>query len=172
VKLIAKILCFSGILFAQQATYWAGAVPSFWGPTTAGWQVALFLEKPSYLKTEPLEVAIAVRNASSKSMRFAFQRSPWLIADFIVTRVSDEQKMQLRPVANSVDKVKRMSGGWRMVDLPPSGISRPGPVNLQELFALSPGTYTVAAKYKVPSAETAEFVLVPSNEVTIVILNQ
>lgn len=171
-RMVATLLCFSGILFAQQVGYWAEAMPSFWGPTTAGWQVALSSEKRSYLKTEPVEVAIAVRNASSKTMKFVFERSPWMRADFVVTRASDGQMIQLRPAANSLERAKRMAGGPRMIELTPSGIGRPGSVNLQELFALAPGIYTVMAKYKVPSVETGEFVLAPSNEVTIVILNQ
>jgi hypothetical protein len=59
-----------------------------------------------------------------------------------------------------------------LVDAQPGELVHPGLVNLQDLFDLSPGTYTITAACKLTDKDTGRSVAVPSNRITISIVQR
>jgi hypothetical protein len=147
-------------------------VPSFYGPLTAGWQLALFSEKPSFFAGEPAFVMLVAQNTTSKRLKIGIHTSPWQKAAFVIKRLGDANALQLRSAASEFERLGRMAGGTALVEAEPLQLVRPGLVNLQDLFDLTPGTYTVTAACKLTDKDTGKSIPVPSNQITISIVQR
>jgi hypothetical protein len=169
---LAGMICVFAVAFAQQPRAWHDTVPGFYGPHTAGWQLALFSEKPSFFTGEPAWVMLVAQNTTPKRLKIGLQKSQWLKAEFVIKRLGEPDALKLRPPANEFERLGRMAGGTMLVEAEPLQLVRPGLVNLQALFDLSPGTYTVTAACKLTHSETGKSIAVPSNQITISIVQR
>jgi hypothetical protein len=168
----AAIMCFFMTSFAQQPKDWHDALPSFYGPLTAGWQLALFSEKQSFFSDERALVMLVAKNSSSRRLKIGLQKSQWRIAEFVVKRLGDPNPLTLRPPADEFERLRREAGGTMLVQAEPGGLARPGMVNLRALFDLSPGSYTVTASCKLTDKDTDKSIAVPSNQITISVVQR
>jgi len=106
---LVGIICFATV-FGQQSKVWHEAIPSFYGPLTFGWQLALFTEKPSFFTGEPALVMLVAENTTSKRLRVGLQKSEWLKATFVIKRLGDPSALKLRPPVNEFERLRRVSG--------------------------------------------------------------
>jgi hypothetical protein len=172
VRSLATLLFVLTMAFAQQPRSWIDATPSFYGPPTGGWQLALFSEKQSFFSGEPARIMLYARNGSARRLRVAVPRSPWFKGEFEIKRLSDGQVVQPRPSADEFDLLRRGAGGSQYFQVEPGHLVAPGLVNLQQIFDLKPGAYTVAATCDLPAQDAATMVKVPSNQITISIVQR
>jgi hypothetical protein len=113
---------------------------------------------------------LVAQNTASRRLKIGLQKSQWQIAEFVIRRLGDTNPLKLRPPADEFERLKRGAGGTMLVQAEPGAWVRPGLVNLQALFDLSPGTYTVTATCKLPDKDTGKSIAVPSNQITISIV--
>jgi hypothetical protein len=86
--------------------------------------------------------------------------------------MGEPNALNLRPVTNELERLRRGVGGIILIEAQPLQLVRPGQVNLQELFDLGSGTYTVIAACKLTDKDTGNSVAVPSNQITISIVQR
>ncbi len=167
VKLPVLLTWIAMLAIGQEANRWILAVPITWGPQEHGWQFAIFTEKQSYFAGEPIPIMLVARNEMGKNMRVVKPRTAyWDMADFTIKRVGGD-KVPIRPPQDPVDNMKRHVGSYSEVQVEAGGLLRIGPTDLQMMYDLPPGTYTVEAQRLFPYSRAEFKPPVRSNSITI-----
>jgi len=163
---LISLLMFLGL--AQQRPTWRDEVPRTWGPMNEGWRVGVFSEKQQYVEGEPTDVVIKARNETGARLEVSLIKSPWITASrMVVIRVSDNQVMHIKPPHDMFDRLRRHSSGASTFFVDPGGFAYCGTIDLQAIFELGVGEYSITVHYYLPNSPGAA--LVPSNPLMITV---
>ena len=108
-----------------------------------------------------------------KYLTVGYHTSPWMVAEFTVASSSNGEPLSTRSARNHSGQSERGAGSVIVKLVKAGQVIYPREVDLQTLFDLSGGTYTVVAVMQLPIPESPKrSIPVHSNPITISIVGK
>lgn len=164
--LILSVAAFAQAQTSQESKPWYRVPPPAWGEPSHGWQLAVFAEKQRFFTGEAVNVALVGQNGNATAMGVFINQSNWYIADFEIRRLDDGKVMTQRPPKDMTERLRRASGSSRERRVAPGATTVIGVVDLM-MYDLTPGTYSVCAKFQFVDPSTKARVPVRSNQTIV-----